>query len=107
MVPVDPRIPYDVHNVITRLVDGLVGGRLIERVSCPNDARVSYAHLTDVGLEKLRFAGYTHVASIQRLFLDRFSPDELELLAAFLRRLPGATGTGACTVGDGDSDSDV
>jgi len=92
---------------ITRLVDGLVGGRLIERVSCPNDARVSYAHLTDVGLEKLRFAGYTHVASIQRLFLDRFSPDELELLAAFLRRLPGATGTGACTLGDGDSGSDV
>src|ERR1700689_54516 len=34
---------------ITRLVDGLVEARLIERVACPNDARVSYAQLTDLG----------------------------------------------------------
>src|SRR5437588_3890940 len=32
---------------ITRLVDGLVAARLIERVSCSNDARVSYAKLTE------------------------------------------------------------
>ena len=50
---------------ITRLVDGLVNSALIERVSCPNDARVSYAQLTDAGYEKLRCAGCTHVASIQ------------------------------------------
>src|SRR5437588_2769923 len=31
---------------ITRLVDGLVGAALIERVACPKDARVSYASLT-------------------------------------------------------------
>src|SRR5437763_1893269 len=29
---------------ITRLIDGLVDSGLIERVSCPSDARVSYAH---------------------------------------------------------------
>src|SRR5437588_3614989 len=34
---------------ITRLVDGLVRAGLIERVSCPSDARVSYAQLTDTG----------------------------------------------------------
>src|SRR5438445_8047899 len=54
---------------ITRLVDGLVAGGLIERVSCRNDARVSYAHLTDAGYEKLRQAGCTHVASIREMFL--------------------------------------
>ena len=32
---------------ITRLVDGLVGSGLIERHACLNDARVSYAQLTD------------------------------------------------------------
>src|SRR5205085_1242089 len=32
---------------ITRLIDGLVDCGLIERVSCPKDARVSYAQLTD------------------------------------------------------------
>lgn len=59
---------------ITRLVDGLVGTGLIERVSCPSDARVSYAKLTETGYQKLRQAGCTHVASIQRLFLEHFSP---------------------------------
>jgi DNA-binding MarR family transcriptional regulator len=82
---------------ITRLVDGLVKAGLIERVSCESDARVSYARLTDAGYEKLRRAGCTHIASIQRLFLAHFSPEELEQLAGFLRRLPGAQQGGACT----------
>jgi DNA-binding MarR family transcriptional regulator len=83
---------------ITRLVDGLVAAGLIERVSCPSDARVSYAQLTDEGYEKLRQAGCTHVASIRRLFLERFTPEEIDQLAAFLGRLPGALGGGMCTV---------
>src|SRR5215471_7286984 len=49
---------------ITRLVDGLVGQGFIERVSCPSDARVSYARITETGYEKLNKAGCTHVASI-------------------------------------------
>ncbi|HET9720075.1 MAG TPA: MarR family transcriptional regulator [Solirubrobacteraceae bacterium] len=84
---------------ITRLIDGLVAAELIERVSCPRDARVSYARLTDVGYEKLRRAGCTHVASIQRMFLAHFSPAELEQLSGFLSRLPGARASGSCTVG--------
>jgi DNA-binding MarR family transcriptional regulator len=82
---------------ITRLVDGLVGSGLIERVACPNDARVSYARLTDVGYEKLRDAGCSHVASIRRLFLEHFSPEEIEQLATLLSRLPGAQAGGRCT----------
>lgn len=83
---------------ITRLVDGLVTRGLIERVSCPNDARVSYAQLTSSGYDKLREAGCTHVASIRRLFLEHFSTEETEQLAALLSRLPGAGGGGSCTV---------
>jgi DNA-binding MarR family transcriptional regulator len=83
---------------ITRLVDGLVGSGLVERVSCASDARVSYARLTEAGYTKLRLAGCTHVASIQRLFLAHFSADELEQLADYLGRLPGAHRGGACTV---------
>ncbi len=81
---------------ITRLVDGLVLRGLIERVSCANDARVSYARLTDAGETKLRAAGCTHVRSIRRLFLERFSPTEIEQLAGFLGRLPGACAGGSC-----------
>src|SRR5437763_12681170 len=82
---------------ITRLVDGLVAGGLIERVSCRNDARVSYAQLTDAGYEKLRQAGRTHVASIREMFLVHFTPEEIEQLASLLSRLPGGGGSGACT----------
>src|SRR5690348_1648825 len=74
---------------ITRLVDGLVQGGLIERVSCESDARISYARLTEAGHEKLRQAGCTHVAGIQRLFLEHFSDEEIDHLAALLSRLPG------------------
>jgi DNA-binding MarR family transcriptional regulator len=83
---------------ITRLVDGLVHAGWIERVACPNDARVSYAQLTDVGYEKLRDAGCAHVTSIRRLFLEHFNPDEIEQLASLLRRLPGGHPDGSCTV---------
>ncbi len=83
---------------ITRLIDGLVASGLIERVSCPNDARVSYAKLTDAGHQKLRQAGCTHVASIHRLFLEQFSEEEIGQLASLLSRLPGAQRGGSCTV---------
>lgn len=83
---------------ITRLIDGLVGQNLIERVSCASDARVSYARLTDPGYVKLREAGCTHVKGIERLFLAHFTTEELEQLAGLLGRLPGAMLGGACAV---------
>jgi DNA-binding MarR family transcriptional regulator len=82
---------------ITRLVDGLVEAGLIKRVACPQDARVSYAQLTEPGMSKLRRAGCTHVASIRRLFLESFSPEEIEQLASLLSRLPGAQPGRPCT----------
>jgi DNA-binding MarR family transcriptional regulator len=84
---------------ITRLVDGLVGTGLIERLSCHQDARVSYASLTNAGYKKLREASRTHIASIERLFLSNFSAEEIQQLAALLARLPGAGAGGVqCTV---------
>ncbi len=83
---------------ITRLVDGLVASGLIERVACRDDARVSYARLTDAGHEKLRSAGATHVASVNRLFVERFDAAELRGLADLLSRLPGTPSTTSCTV---------
>jgi DNA-binding MarR family transcriptional regulator len=83
---------------ITRLVDGLVGAGLIERKSCPNDARVSYAQLTDEGYEKLRDASRSHIAGVRRQFVERFSDEELHTLAELLSRLPGATTEGSCSV---------
>src|SRR6201747_1027969 len=83
---------------ITRLVDGLVGSGLIERHACANDARVSYAQLTDDGYETLRQASRSHVAGVRRLFVERFSEDELKTLAELLSRLPGVPREGTCSV---------
>ena len=85
---------------ITRLVDGLVSAGLVERVACPTDARVSYAELTDRGYGKLREAGCTHIASVRRLFVERYADAEIEQLASLLSRLPGAGQEDRCTVED-------
>jgi DNA-binding MarR family transcriptional regulator len=83
---------------ITRLVDGLVNSGMIERVSCRKDARISYARLTDAGYDKLRQAGCTHIAGIRRLFLEHFTPEEIDQLAGLLSKLPGASQHGgSCT----------
>lgn len=83
---------------ITRLVDGLVESGCVERVACAKDARVSYAALTDGGYEQLRQAGCSHIKSIQKLFLEHFTPAEIDQLATLLSRLPGAHIEGACSV---------
>jgi DNA-binding MarR family transcriptional regulator len=83
---------------VTRLIDGLQQAGLVERVSCPTDLRVSYAQLTDHGYERLRAASRTHIESVRAVFLDRFSDEEVELLAELLGRLPKAHDAGTCTV---------
>ena len=80
---------------ITRLLDGLQEAGYVCKGSCPSDARVTYAVLTDAGLEKLREAADAHIASVRELFAERFSEDELMTLAGLLGRLGGH--------GDGES----
>jgi DNA-binding MarR family transcriptional regulator len=75
---------------ITRLLEGLEGSELVERVLCADDRRVVYARLTDAGSEKLRQASRTHVVGIESLFTGRFSDDELATLSSLLSRLPAA-----------------
>jgi DNA-binding MarR family transcriptional regulator len=75
---------------LTRLVDRLEREGLIERQSCPSDARGSFATLTAAGRRKLAAARETHLAGVRSMFLDRFSAEELEVLgAAWERLLPG------------------
>ncbi len=77
---------------ITRLLDGLERAGWVEKANCPSDARVTYAVLTDAGLEKLRQAGDFHVDGVQRAFGERYNADELATLAELLGRLGEADG---------------
>src|SRR3954453_8406567 len=73
---------------ITRLLEGLEEAGYVCKRHCSSDARVTYAHLTDEGLAKLREAAKTHLRGIDELFLNRYSDPDLVTLAELLGRLP-------------------
>ena len=72
---------------ITRLLDRLMDQGLVGRGACKEDARESYAVLTDEGLEKLRKAAPGHVEDIERRFGAVLDAEEMKMLAEFLGRL--------------------
>jgi DNA-binding MarR family transcriptional regulator len=71
---------------ITRLVDRLVADGLVARLKCADDARGSYAVLTELGRRRLDEAKPGHFAMVRRCFLAAFSQPELEGLAGLLER---------------------
>jgi DNA-binding MarR family transcriptional regulator len=73
---------------ITRLLDGLERSGFVEKASCANDARVSYAKITDAGRAKLAEAACGHLADVDELFTSSYSEEELTTLADLLSRLP-------------------
>jgi DNA-binding MarR family transcriptional regulator len=83
---------------ITRLLDGLERAGYVTKAQCETDGRVTYAVLTDEGLDKLREAGQTHVAGIREVFEGRFTDEELQTLASLLSRLPADGEPGSCAV---------
>ena len=74
---------------LTRLVDRLERDGLVERASCPDDARGAFARLTDAGEAKFREAQQTHLAGIRAHFLEHFGPEELDTLGAAWERILG------------------
>lgn len=72
---------------VTRLVDRLEAGGLVERVSCDTDRRGQWASLTDAGYDRLRTASPTHLRGVASHFLDRLPGEELSALGRILSRL--------------------
>ncbi len=81
---------------ITRLLDGLERAGYVEKGQCDSDARVTYAVVTEAGLERLAAATETHLADLEEVFVARFDASELALLAKLLGRLAGDAGGGHC-----------
>lgn len=82
---------------ITRLVEGLVKTKMVKKISCEDDGRVSYAKLTRKGRRIIAEARETHHRGIRRAFLDVLSEDEIETLSTILGKIPYAdTPPGCC-----------
>jgi DNA-binding MarR family transcriptional regulator len=77
---------------ITRLLDRLMDQGLVGRGECKEDARVSYAILTEAGTIKLREAAPGHIEDIERRLGAVLDQDEMETLTNLLHRLGDASG---------------
>ena len=77
---------------ITRLLDRLEDQGLVGKGACKEDARVSYAILTDAGLAKLKDAAPGHIEDIERQLADILDEDEMRTLTELLGRIGSASG---------------
>lgn len=78
---------------ITKLVDGLVRGGLVERLPHPGDKRMVQAHLTDEGAALATVALPGRQEALQRAWAN-LDDDELAELVRLLRLVLGERGTG-------------
>jgi len=72
---------------LTRAVDRLQQQGLVIRRTCPDDRRGSFAQLTSAGRTMMDEAIPEHIAQVDQVLDDVFSPAEEQQLASFLRRL--------------------
>src|SRR4051812_37290629 len=72
---------------LSRLVTRLEAQGLIERVECTNDARGSFAAITDEGRDRLNEARVTHRAGVRQRFFDHLGERDLRNLAKAWQRL--------------------
>jgi DNA-binding MarR family transcriptional regulator len=82
---------------ITRLLDRLEDQGLVGKGDCKEDARVSYAILTDDGLAKLRAAAPGHVEDIDRRLGEVLDEEEMRTITELLGRLNDRDGGESCS----------
>ena len=80
---------------VTRLLEGLQEAGLVENVQCTDDARVTWARLTQEGLEMVECVGASHTQRMRELFRGALTEDEVAHLSELLGKLPGV-GAGSC-----------
>jgi DNA-binding MarR family transcriptional regulator len=75
---------------VTRVLDQLERGRLVDRVPEVDEGEVVYVTLTDAGHAKTRAATASHLAQVEELFGSLFEGDEsLQTLLVRLANEPG------------------
>jgi DNA-binding MarR family transcriptional regulator len=72
---------------VTRMLERLEGAGLVGKRNCKEDARVTYAELTEDGLAKLERCAPDHISATERLLGQRLDGHELDSLVELLGRL--------------------
>lgn len=72
---------------LSHQVDRMEQAGLVERASCPEDRRGSFASLTEQGWHVLVAAAPDHVASVRRHLIDAMTPAELQALGTACRKI--------------------
>lgn len=72
---------------VSRVVERLEKAGLVRREEAPEDRRGAYAILTEAGVEHFRVAAEKHTVCVRQIFLDKFSEEELIVMAGFWQRL--------------------
>lgn len=75
---------------LTRAVDRLERDGLVRRDACPEDRRVSYAALTELGASRIDCALPIHLEHLTEVLEGALSPTELDQLAHLMRSLRDA-----------------
>ena len=76
---------------LTRLVDRLERQGLLRRERCQSDARGWFAEITPEGRRAFAAARRTHLDGVRRIFLSRFSREELRTFGSLWEKLGDAT----------------
>ena len=72
---------------VSRVVDELVKAGLVSREPNPGDRRSAFAAITPAGRRRLRTAAPTYLAGIERLFTNRMSAREAQVVADALAKV--------------------
>lgn len=75
---------------VTRVVDRLERGGLVDRHACLTDRRISYAQLTDAGLDRLAETLPGHLGLIEEFFTGQFCAEKLAELVTALQTVRDA-----------------
>jgi DNA-binding MarR family transcriptional regulator len=89
---------------VSRIIGVLEERKLVDRRSCPHDARAVHAQINDAGLALVRAAQATHFASVQAAFFDQLEEDEIATLGRVFGRF-APRGVEACTVTEVSDDA--
>lgn len=67
---------------------------LIERLSCPTDARGQFVHLTNLGRDRIKRAAPGHVAAVRRHVFNTLTPDQQAALDTITVKIVGTLAAG-------------